>query len=266
MKEDLEFFRQQVIELSKKVGEFIVEEFHNFDRNRIEYKEENDPVSYVDKTAEKMYVDRLSQLLPEAGFICEEGHGEKNENGYNWIIDPLDGTTNFVQGIPFFCSSIALMYEQEVLLGVVTDFLHNNAYSAIKGKGSFCNDKKLQLDKNRTSGQAVIATSFPGTFHPKLSEALDFIVEILPKIHGLRRLGAAALELSMVADGKLDAFFESGLKPWDVAAGSLIVQEAGGKVSDYQDDNKYIFGKQILAAPENIHIDIVRLFVEKAIY
>ncbi|UZR95338.1 inositol monophosphatase family protein [Chondrinema litorale] len=265
MKEDLENLCQQVVNLSKKVGEFIVNEFYNFDRDRIEYKEFNDPVSYVDKTAEEMYVKRLSELLPSAGFICEEGHGEKNEEGYNWVIDPLDGTTNFVHGIPFFCSSIALMYNGKTLLGVVTDFIHDKAYYAIKDKGAFCNSKSLKIDRNKTTEQAVIATSFPGTFHPKLPQALDFIVEILPKIHGLRRLGAAALELSMVADGKLDAFFESGLKPWDVAAASLIVQEAGGVVSDYQDEENYIFGRQILAAPEKIHHDIVKLFSEKAI-
>lgn len=253
----------QVVEICQEVGQFILTEFNQFDKRKIEYKHANDPVSYVDKTAEEKYVNLLGKLVPEAGFICEEGHGIKNESGLNWIIDPLDGTTNFVQGIPFFCSSVALTQDNEVVLGVVADFLHQNYYFATKDGGAFCNKKRLLLPAEKISGKAVIATSLPDTFHPHLSELLDFIAEILPKVHGWRRLGAAALELAMVAEGKLDAFFESGLKPWDVAAGSLIVQEAGGIVTDYNGTDEFIFGKRVLAASKNVHKDISKLLAEK---
>ena len=254
---------REVVDICKEVGTFIMNEFNAFDRNRIEYKKPNDPVSYVDKIAEEKYVKKLNKLLPDAGFICEEGHGTKKQNGYNWIIDPIDGTTNFVQGIPFFCTSIALAKGDDILIGVVADFIHNNFYTAILNSGAYCNDKKLILPDQKISGKAVIATSLPDTYHPKLTEAIHFITDILPKVHGWRRLGAAALELAMVAEGKLDAFFESGLKPWDVAAGSLIVQESGGIVTDYEGKTDYLFGKKVLAASKNVHKEIQQLLAER---
>jgi len=260
---NLEKISKEVVEICKEVGPFIMQEFNQFDRHRIEYKRANDPVSYVDKMTEEKYVQALGKIIPTAGFICEEGHGTKNQQGYNWIIDPIDGTTNFVHNIPFFCSSIALAKDGEILIGVVADFVHDNFYVATKNGGAFCNEKRLILPEEKVSGNAVIATSLPDAYHPKLEEAINFITDILPKVHGWRRLGAAALEIVMVAEGKLDAFFESGLKPWDVAAGSLIVQEAGGVVTDYQGKKDYIFGNRVLAGSKKVHEEIQSLLAEK---
>lgn len=254
---------KEVVTICKEVGIFIMNEFNGFDKQNIEYKNPNDPVSYVDKIAEEKYVEKLKLLLPEAGFICEEGHGSKNKIGYNWIIDPIDGTTNYVHGIPFFCSSIALAINNEILVGVVADFVHNTFYTAIKNGNAYCNERKLILPEQKISGKAVIATSLPDAYHPQLTEAINFITDVLPKVHGWRRLGAAALELAMVADGKLDAFFESGLKPWDVAAGSLIVQTSGGIVTDYLGKPDFIYGKKVLAASKNIHTEIQPLLAER---
>jgi len=260
---NLEKICNQVIELSTEVATFISKEFEQFDTDNIEYKGRNDLVSYVDKEAEKRLVNQLEKILPEAGFIAEEGSGSRNPKGYNWIVDPLDGTTNFIHGIPFFAISIALIKDDELQLGVVYSVRQKECFHAVKGGKAYCNQQEISVSKTQALNQGLLATGFPYADFDDVSAYMKALEILMQKCHGLRRIGSAALDLSYVAAGRFNAFFEYNLNSWDVAAGALIVQQAGGKVSDFNNGNDYVFGKQILAAAsENSQKEILEI-VEK---
>lgn len=235
---------EQVIHCAKQAGAFIKQERGHFDYNSVEIKGLNDLVSYVDKGAEKLITDNLALIFPEAGFIVEENtRNEKKE--YNWIVDPLDGTTNFVHGIACFAVSIALEHQGEVILGVVYEVSRDECFSAFKGQGAFLNGKPIQVSKRKTLSESLIATGFPIYNFSRLENYLTALKTFMHQTHGLRRIGAAAADLCYLACGRVDAFFEYNLNAWDVAAGALIVQEAGGKVTDFSGGNTWLFGKEI---------------------
>ncbi|TAD97270.1 MAG: inositol monophosphatase [Bacteroidetes bacterium] len=244
---NLENLKKSVIDLAVEVGAFIVQELQSFDRSKTEFKGINNLVSYVDKQAEHRIVEKLKELLPESGFIAEEGTGNPVENGYNWIIDPLDGTTNFIHAIPIFSISIALMKKDEILLGVVYEPNLKECFHAIKGQGAFLNDKKIQVSSATTLSESLIATGFPYQHQDKMKNYLNLLYAFIERTHGFRRMGSAAIDLAYVAAGRLEAFYEYNLNAWDVAAGALLVQEAGGTVSDFAGENNFVFGRQILA-------------------
>lgn len=265
---DLPFLRQEVSNLAEKVAEFIYKEAQDFDKDAIEVKSFNSLVSYVDKEAEKRIVDYLSQLLPQAGIIAEEGTGTPKEEGLNWIIDPLDGTTNFVHGIPVYSISIALAYTQnkktEILVGVVYEVNRKECFSAHQNGGATLNEKKIHVSGEKDLGKSLIATGFPYEDFDKIEDYLFMMGKMMKAAHGLRRLGSAAVDLSYVAAGRFEGYFEYNLNAWDVAAGALIVREAGGIVSDFEGNEvveNYVFGKQIIAATK-IHSQIVELVKE----
>ncbi len=252
--------KEKVIQLAKKVGDNIEAELKNFTKESIEYKGINDMVSYVDKEAEKEIVKELKILLPGAGFIAEEGTGKEAVDGYNWVIDPLDGTTNFVHGIPIFSVSIALMHKKEILLGVVYDPNRKECFHASKNGGAYLNSTKIQTSKEQKIKNSLIVTGFPYATLENIQPYLKCLEEIMRKTHGIRRLGSAALDLAYVASGRFEAFYETHLNPWDVAAGALIVQEADGMVSDFKCESNYIFGKEIVAScSENVHEAILKI-------
>ncbi len=250
---DLTGICQEVIAASKDVGAFIMGEARNFDREKIEFKGINNMVSYVDKEAEKRLAQACRKALPAAGFIAEEGTGQESPGGYNWVIDPLDGTTNFIHGIPVFAISIALMKGNELLLGVVHELNHDECFHAVKGGGAYCNQKKIHAAQHEKLSAALIATGFPYYDFEKKDQYMDIIEALMQNSHGLRRMGAASVDLAYVACGRFDAFFEYNLFPWDVAAGSLIVQEAGGTVSDFRGGGDFVFGKELVAASKLAH-------------
>ncbi|MEN7547762.1 inositol monophosphatase family protein [Rapidithrix thailandica] len=253
---DLKKTTQQVIQISKEVRKFIISEFNRFDADAVEYKGLNDLVSYVDKESEKQLVKGLGEILPEAGFIAEEGTGSRNASGYNWIIDPLDGTTNFIHGLPVFAISIALMSpEEEILIGVVHDVCQDHCYWAAKGEGAYRNDTVINVSSEASLSKSLIATGFPYYAFEKMPLYIKVLEELMQKTHGLRRMGAAAIDLAFVACGRFESFFEYNLKPWDVAAGILLVKEAGGVVSDFKNGNNCIFGKEIIASG-HVHQDM----------
>lgn len=234
--------------LAIDVGEFIRTEAKGFNRKHVEYKGMNDMVSYVDKQAEKQIVKVLNEMLPEAGFIAEEGTGDVKEV-LNWIIDPLDGTTNFIHGIPTYAVSIALHHKKEGLqLGVVYEVNLHECFSAAKGKGAFLNDNPIRVSLQQNLKNSLIATGFPYDNFDKVEEYLKVLQTVMRNSHGIRRIGSAAVDLAYVACGRFEAFYEYNLKPWDVAAGALIVKEAGGEVSDFKRKDDYIFGREIMAA------------------
>ena len=265
---DLPFLRKEVSQLAKKVAEFIYKEAQDFDKDDIEVKSFNSLVSYVDKEAEKKIVERLRELLPQAGIIAEEGTGTPKEEGFNWIIDPLDGTTNFVHGIPVYSISIALAHTEnnktELLVGIVYEVNRKECFAAHQNGGATLNGKKINISGEKELGKSLLATGFPYEDFNRIEDYLFMMGKMMKAAHGLRRLGSAAVDLAFVAAGRFEGYFEYNLNAWDVAAGALIVKEAGGIVSDFEGNevvDNYVFGRQIIAAT-NIHSQIVELVKE----
>ena len=247
MEVDLEDICLQVGSLSKEVGTFIRDERIKFSADKIEMKGHNDMVSYVDKTSEKRIIDALSTFLPESGFIAEEGTSTKNGEIYNWIIDPLDGTTNFIHGVPCFAISIALMRNEKLVLGVIYEINLDECFYAWENSKAYLNGKEIHVSSTSKLSDALVATGFPYYDYSKMDQYLELFKHFMKHSHGLRRLGSAATDLAYVACGRFEGFYEYSLQPWDVAAGAFIVQQAGGKVSDFSGKNNYIFGKEIVA-------------------
>ncbi len=248
--------------IARHVGSFIRKEGENFDRSKIEEKGFNDLVSYVDKQAEEQLVEELRKLLPEAGFITEEGTDTTKGERFNWIIDPLDGTTNFTHSLPIYCVSVALQDGDEVVVGVVYDPNRDECFSAYKGGGAFCNDNPIKVSDAPALKDSLIATGFPYYDFGLTQQYLQVLGSFMAKSHGLRRLGSAALDLAYVAAGRFEGFFEYNLNAWDVAGGAIIVQEAGGKLSKFTADGDYIFGREIVASNGNIHPEMQETITE----
>ena len=244
---NLENICRQVIDLTKSVGEFILSEKNNITHLNVEEKGSHDFVTYVDKTSEQKLVDGLSKTLPEAGFIAEEGTSVKKGDIYNWIIDPLDGTTNFIHGLTPFAISIALIKNDKIILGLVHELGLNECFYAWEGSPAFLNGEIIKVSDKETIENSLIATGFPYYDYKRIKPFLESLEYFMENSHGVRRLGSAATDLAYVACGRFEAFYEYSLSPWDVAAGAFIVQQAGGKVSDFKGENNYIFGKEIIA-------------------
>lgn len=248
----------QVVNLSKEVGNYILNERKSFDPAKTEEKSFNNLVSYVDKTAEQMFIKGLNTLLPEAGFIAEESEDIYRKENYNWVIDPLDGTTNFIFNLPFFCTSVALMQNEKVVLGVIFDPVHNECFYATIGEGAFLNGLPIKVSKTKELIRSLVATGFPYDDFNRVEEYIHFLGTLTQKTKGIRRLGSAALDLAYVACGRFDTFYEYGLNAWDVAAGALIVKEAGGLTTDFKNGDDYIFGEEILTGNKNIHHEMLK--------
>ena len=242
---NLEIICNQVISLSRSVGQFIQAETIKI--SDVETKSKNSLVTYVDKTAEQKIVDGLIPFISNAGFITEEDTLDQIENEYMWIIDPLDGTTNFIHGIPFYSISIALQRKNETILGVVLEVTSNECFYAWEGSSAFLNEKKIQVSDTPTLAESLLATGFPYYDYNRVDNYLALLKHFMQETRGIRRMGSAALDLAYVACGRMDGFYEYSLNPWDVAAGAFIVQQAGGKVTDFKGGNDYLYGKEIVA-------------------
>jgi myo-inositol-1(or 4)-monophosphatase len=243
---NLSLLLEQVSELAREVGAFQLKEFSVFDRNKIVSKDYNDPVSYVDKESEKMLVAGLQKILPEAGFLTEEDTINSNTDGLHWVIDPLDGTNNFIHLVPIFGISIALCDGRNPILGVVYEPNRAECFAATLGGGAFLNGKPIKVSGNKTLAKSLVATGFPYSLLGKEDNYFNIFKEILAGSHGLRRLGTAAIDLCYVACGRFDAYFEFNLNPWDILAGTLIAREAGAKVTDFNLGNDVYDGSEIL--------------------
>lgn len=256
MKFDLIQICEQVKVLAQQTAKYIAHERENFSESSVEHKGLHDLVSYVDKEAEKQLVTGLLNLLPEAGIIGEEGTSEKKSDTLNWVIDPLDGTTNFIQNIPVYSISIGLMQDAEIILGVVYDICRNECFYATKDGGAFLNGNKIAVSPRSNINEALLATGFPYTNFEQMDQYMDVLRWAMFNARGVRRLGSAAIDMCYVACGRFDGFWEQGLKAWDVCAGTIIVNEAGGKVSDYVGGENYVFGNRIVASNPKIY-DII---------
>ncbi len=216
-------------------------------------KSKNSLVSYVDKTAEEILVSGLGKILPEAGFITEEETVKQQTSAYTWIIDPLDGTTNFLQQIPFYAVSVGLVHQGDILIGIVADVENRETFYAWKNGGAWCNGEKISVSKRTQIEESIVATGFPYASRgnlPKLSAAFDFF---LNHASGIRRLGSAAIDLAYVACGRFDVYYETTLNAWDIAGGILIVSEAGGITTDFKGEDRMLENGEVIAAPDKIH-------------
>jgi myo-inositol-1(or 4)-monophosphatase len=246
---NLEILTQQTIEIVKQASLFIQREAANFKQEKVEYKDVNNLVSYVDKEAEKMLVAGLSAILPEASFITEEGTTGQvpDPNALNWIIDPLDGTANFVHGLPIYCVSVGLARGKKPLLGVIHEPNRDELFSGWQDGGAWCNGQRMQVSPAQHLGESLLATGFPYYRFDKHDRYMMILEALMRKTHGLRRLGAAAVDLAYVAAGRFEGFYEYNLNSWDMAAGVLLIQEAGGIVTDFSGGDNYLFGGDIVA-------------------
>lgn len=241
---------QKVRTICLDAANFIIAESKIFSSNKVELKGKSDLVSYVDKQTEKLLVDNLSKLIPNVGFITEEDTPDDTNADYIWIIDPLDGTTNFVHGLPTYAVSVALMYKEELIVGVVHEVNRNESFYAWKGGGAYMNDNPIHVTEVNKIDDCLFATGFPYYQFHKMEEYMSILNELMKNCHGLRRIGSAAVDLAYVACGRCDGFFEYNLNAYDIAAGVLIVQEAGGKVTDFKGGGDYLFGREVVAAGE----------------
>jgi len=254
---DYELLCAKVIAITRLTGNFIRKESLAFDSQSIEYKGLNDLVSYVDKNAEKQLVYNLSKLLPGSGFITEEDTVNKPGENYTWIIDPLDGTTNFIHGIPTYAISVALYEAEQPVIGVVYEINRGEMFSAWKGGGAFLNHKRIRVSENASLSRSLLATGFPYYQFDKQEQYMQLFAEMMRKCHGLRRIGSAAVDLAYVACGRFDAFFEYNLNAYDVAAGAFIVQEAGGEVMNFSGSSEFIKDREILATNAKVSDEIL---------
>ncbi|MFV0290370.1 MAG: inositol monophosphatase family protein [Mangrovibacterium sp.] len=251
MQIDLKAIAQQVEKIAQGAGEFIKQERLKISPNDIQLKGKASLVTYVDQQTERMLVEKLKNIFPAAKFITEEETTKQESGEYNWIIDPLDGTTNFIHGLYPHSISIALCFQHKPILGVIHEIGANETFSAWKDGGAFLNGNPIHVSKTSNHTDALLATGFPYYDFSQLDNYLQLLRFFMIETRGMRRMGSAAVDLAYVACGRFDGFFEHALHAWDVAAGIIIVQEAGGIVSDFNGGNNFLFGGEIVAASQS---------------
>lgn len=225
----------------------------------VSFKGKIDPVTAADLSAQKTIISVIRRRFPDHGILAEENMAAAGTARYCWIIDPLDGTVNFLHGVPHFCVSVALTDNGTVIAGVVCAPLLKETFVAQKGGGAWLNGKRIRVSNIRNLVRSLTVTGFSYQIHEDYRSVLATFERVLRNAQGMRRLGSAAIDLGWVACGRFEAFWEEGLAPWDVAAGGLILQEAGGKVTDFSGKQNWLFGRQLLATNALIHRPLQRL-------
>lgn len=256
---NLEALNKEVNAIIREVGNYISAQKDHLSTADIDTKGIHDLVTFVDKRSERMLVDQLSSILPDSGFLVEEQTVENKGKEYTWIIDPLDGTTNFIHGLPAYSISVALMKEHELIMGTVLDVEADECFYAWHGGPAHLNDNIITVSKTKDLGDSLLATGFPYSDFGKLDSYIELLKYLMKNSRGIRRFGSAAIDLSWVACGRFDGFWEYSLKPWDVAAGSLILKQAGGLVSDFKGGNNYLYGKEIVSGNPEIQQELLNL-------
>ena len=250
------------VKAARRAAAIINRASFDIDRLQVTEKKHNDYVTEVDQAAEQAIIDVLKNAYPDHAILAEESGASANlhdENENVWIIDPLDGTTNFIHGFPQYCVSIALQQRGKITQAVIYDPTRNDLFTATKGAGAYLNDKRLRVTKRDKIADALIGTGFPYTDMAGLDEYLKMFRIMTEKSAGLRRPGAAALDLAYVAAGRLDGFFEKTLKPWDIAAGSLLITEAGGIVGTFAGESDYLYKGDVIAGTPKVFAQMVAL-------
>lgn len=239
---------------AKEAAKIILHFHHNRNELSIDFKGKNDLVTGADVASEEKIIDVLKTHLPNDSILAEESTGRVSlGNERTWIIDPIDGTTNFAHSFPVFCVSIALWENKQAKTAVVLEVNSNQLFAAEKGNGATCNDEPISISNMKNPQNSLIATGFPYQDMELLDDYLALFRDLMQHTQGLRRPGSAAYDLCLVASGKCDGFYEYGLAPWDTAAGTLIIQEAGGLVTDWDGGEEWLFGRRIICGNPEIH-------------
>ncbi len=254
-------YLQVAKEIAQQAGVMLLDEFQK--PRHVEYKADGSTVTRADRRSEEFLVDRLRTHFPQHAIVAEEGSGQETPSDYCWYVDPLDGTTNFAHGFPAFCVSVALARGKEILIGVVHDPTRAETFHAVRGEGAWLNQKRIHVSGTEKVEEGLFATGFTALDRHS-NENLFYYQRFSQNSHSVRHSGSAALDLCYVACGRLDGFWEFNLKPWDVAAGWLLVQEAGGVVSDLQGLPYYLDAKEITASNGCLHHELLRAFSEVA--
>ncbi len=252
---------QKIIRIAREAGNLIKEDFGK--HHLIEYKTNvSNIVTDTDKKAEKLITEFIGKEFPGHNILAEEGSRKDGSSDYLWVIDPVDGTTNFAHGLPIFSVSIGVMKNDEIIAGVVFDIMRDVMYSAEKGSGSFGNERKLQVSKNEDLRKSLLVTGFPYNVAENPDNVYEKFVAFLKSSRAVRRLGSAAIDCCYVAEGVFDGFWEVSLNPWDICAGKLIIEEAGGKVTNFKGEKVSVFSKQFLASNGFVHEKMMKILQE----
>ncbi len=249
-----------VEEIAREVGGYIRRQREGLGGGDVEAKGTHDYVTRVDKESERRLVKALSEVLPGSGFLTEEATTEQRREYHTWIIDPLDGTTNFIHGSPPFAVSIALQEGEETVLGVVYEIMMDELFSAGREVPARLNGLEIRVSRAARLEEVLLATGFPFINFDRLDPYMEVLKRFMVETQGVRRLGSAATDLAWVACGRYDAFYEYNLNPWDVAAGAFLVRRAGGRVSDFRGDGRnYLFGREIVAAAPDVYDEVLKI-------
>ena len=249
------------IKAARAAGAIINRASLDLERLQVSTKAPNDFVTEVDHAAEAAIIDTLLGAYPGHGILAEESGSSRGarDSEYVWIIDPLDGTTNFIHGLPTYAVSIALTFRNQTQQAVVYDPARNDLFYATRGRGAYLNDKRLRVSRRSRMADALIGTGFPFRKGDDLARYLHMMETVMKVCAGMRRPGAAALDLCYVAAGWYDGFFETGLSPWDVAAGSLLVTEAGGLIGNFTGEADFLHRREVVAGNPKIYAQLVQL-------
>lgn len=255
-------FRTVAIQAAQRAGDVLLE----YARTgfRIEYKNAVNLVTDADRQAEQVIIDTIRRSYPHHRILAEERGTEPGQDAsYQWVIDPLDGTTNFAHGFPFYCVSIGLEYRGRMIVGIVLDPTRQELFVAVAGQGSLLNERSILVSKTASLGVALLVTGFAYDVRESTHNNLDYFSAFCLRARGVRRTGSAALDLCYVAAGRFDGFWEMKLHPWDMAAGALIVTEAGGRMSDFNGSSFSIYGQDMVASNDLIHNEMLGILSEK---
>ncbi len=244
---------------ARAAGRIIVRQLDRLDELTVDNKDRNDYVSEVDRNAENAIIEVLNKAYPDHGILAEEsGIQAGKDDEYQWVIDPLDGTTNFLHGFPQFSVSIALLHKKRLEVGLVYDPLRDEMFSASRGNGAFLNNRRLRVAQRKSLEGALLGTGFPYKDHHYLDAYLAMFRDLLLETSGIRRPGSAALDLAYLAAGRIDGFWEIGLNKWDIAAGILLIQEAGGIVGDLTGGHKFLESGNIVAGNPKVFAAMIK--------
>ncbi|MBI2470999.1 MAG: inositol monophosphatase [Planctomycetes bacterium] len=246
-------------EAALRAGIILKEQFRKLDPSMIGEKAKNDFVTEVDKKSEEIIKGHIRSHFCDHDILAEESPKTRNDSPFLWIVDPLDGTLNYIHGLPAFAVSIALEIEGELAVGLIYEPLRENIYTAIRGGGTFKNGKRIHVSRSQTLSTSLIATGFPFRIKDVIDDYLRVFKELFMNATGIRRCGSACLDLAYTAEGIFGGFFEYGLSPWDVAAGALLVKEAGGEITDFSGGNQYLKTGNVIAGSEGVHREMIKI-------
>jgi myo-inositol-1(or 4)-monophosphatase len=251
------------VKAARKAGSIITRASFDLDKLTVRSKRQKDYVSEVDHAAEDAIISVLREAYPDHGILAEESGRSDTKSDYVWVIDPLDGTTNFLHGFPQYCVSIGLLHKGKPTQGVVFDPNRNELFTATKGVGAYLNDRRIRVSKTDRLEAALMGTGFPFREVSNIDDYIRMMRNIMLETSGLRRPGAAALDLAWVAAGRIDGFWEIGLSPWDMAAGALLVREAGGLIGDLEGEDKFMESGRVVASNAKLFAAILQTLKRK---